>query len=818
MERARMFERMILGLVLVVAGLAFCLPAQANPVVGKILPLRQPDGTQVDVRIWGDEFYTVVESLDGYTLVRDPATHVICYARLSEDGNNLISTGVAVGQSDPVLLGLELHVRINPAAATAQAQAVRADFLRREQEGPLAPLREGPTRGPTTGNVVGLCLIIDFSDDVGTISPTTVQNYCNQVGYTGYGNNGSVRDYFYDVSNHLLTYTNFVPAAYYRAAHPKSYYTDPNIPYGQRARELIVEALTYLNPTVDFSQFDADDNGVVDALNCYYAGYSNSAWAEGLWPHASSVYFAADGVHTNRYQITDMQNSLTLSTFCHENGHMLMGWPDLYDYGYDSTGVGQFCIMCYGTTDTNPCHPCAYMKYIAGWANVTVVTSSQLGLVVPAGNTNVAYKFPHPTLTNEYYLIENRQKTGRDSGLPDHGLAIWHIDTNGDNDYQQQTPQYHYLVTLVQADGRWDLEHDRNYGDTTDLWAAPTYTQCTPTTSPNTNWWSGSSSDLSFTNISASGATMTFDFGHDCNHNGVLDELDISGGTSHDCNGNGIPDECDIADGASADCDSNGYPDECDQDVNSNGVPDACELATPMGLAGAYYDNVDFTGTLRGRIDATIDFDWGTGSPWTGFGGDTFSVRWTGYVKTNSVTGAYMFFPRTSDGVRLWVKGQKILDKWIDQNPTEWPSQIYLQADSVYRFVMEYYHNAGSDAVAELRWQPPGGSYALVPAANLMPGNDCNGNGVLDDVDIALGTVTDANGDGLPDVCSLRPGDTNCDDYVTYGDINPFVVALGGESAFHAQYPYCNWINADCNDDGLVTYGDINAFVALLNQ
>jgi len=603
---ARVVRSTLLSLVVLAA---FAPAARADVVLGKVLPLRQPDGTTLQVRIWGDEFYTVVESLDGYTLVRDPDTQYICYAILADDASSLVSTGVVVGTVSPAALGLVPHVRITAEAVAAQARAAREAFERLQAEGPWAPpAQRADMRGPTTGSVQGICLIIDFSDDVGTIPPATVNNFCNQVGYNLNGNNGSVRDYFYDVSNGLLTYTNFVPAAYYRALHPKTYYNDPNVQYGQRARELIVEALNALeNSGFDFSAYDADGNGVVDALNCFYAGYSNSAWAKGLWPHAGWLSYCADGVCTQRYQMTDMQSALRLATFCHENGHMLMGWPDLYDYDYDSSGVGQFCLMCYGTTDTNPCEPCAYMKMIAGWTDTVLLSTPATGLPAEYGSSTI-YKYPHPTLSNEYYLIENRQRLGRDAGLPDAGLAIWHVDTQGSNNNQQQTPTLHYKVTLVQADGAWDLERYRNYGDSTDLWAAPTYTRCTPDTNPNTNWWSGESSGLYISSISESAATMYFDFldGPDCNANGVadyqdiancdgsawcsdcnadgrLDECDIYEGWSVDCNENGVPDECDVAAGTSGDCNANGTPDECEilygwyPDDNGNLVPDPCE-------------------------------------------------------------------------------------------------------------------------------------------------------------------------------------------------------------------------------------------------
>jgi len=594
--------------------------AQAGPVDGKVLPLKQPDGSVIEVRIWGDEFYTVVESLDGYTLVREPDTLLICYARLSDDGNELVSTGVPVGTVDPASLGLQPHVRINQESVTAKVTKARTEFEKLARAAMPAGT-DFEQDGPTVGDVVGITLLIDFSDDPGTIAPAAVSQFCNQIGYTGYGNRGSVRDYFYDVSNGKLNYTNWVPTAYYRALHPKTYYTDPNVQYGIRARELILEALNHLeNSGFDFSQYDADHDGYVDALNCFYAGFSNSAWATGLWPHASYISFCADGVCTRRYQMTDMQNVLTLATFCHENGHMLMGWPDLYDYDYDSSGVGKFCIMCTYTSETDPQQPCAYMKYRAGWATLFQLNTPQQGLQVPY-NGNVIYKYDHPTKPNEYYLIENRQRIGRDIALPDEGLAIWHVDTQGSNNWQQMLPDKHYLVTLVQADGRWDLERNRNEGDSTDLWAGPAYAQCAPHTVPNTNWWSGESSLLSVHHISPSGPVMTFTFitsDLDCNNNGIPDNQDLLSGYSQDCNNNSIPDECDIASGFSEDCNNNIVPDDCDidagtsQDCNLNGVPDECDL-NPSNLIisdayglGSYYVYHLLSGTLR--YDVTLRF------------------------------------------------------------------------------------------------------------------------------------------------------------------------------------------------------------------
>ncbi len=65
----------------------------------------------------------------------------------------------------------------------------------------------------------------------------------------------------------------------------------------------------------------------------------------------------------------------------------------------------------------------------------------------------------------EYFIIENRQQQSRDASLLDSGLAIWHIDELGSNNNEQMTADFHYECSLEQADNRFDLEHEANYGD-----------------------------------------------------------------------------------------------------------------------------------------------------------------------------------------------------------------------------------------------------------------------------------------------------------------------------------------------------------------
>ncbi|UCG34473.1 MAG: M6 family metalloprotease domain-containing protein [Phycisphaerales bacterium] len=562
--------------------------AYGVPVFGEEFDLGQPDGSKVPVRIWGDEFYQVVESLDGFTLVRDQDTGFICYATCSPDGNELVSTGARPELFSGEDLGLVRHLRINPASARAKVQAARSRFSL-ENERVLAAIDARSAAGslqiepPSTGNVKALCLIVDFDDEPGTIDPSEVDDFCNRLGYGSYGNNGSVRDYFSDVSDGGLDYTNYVPTAYYRALEDKGYYDNPLEEIGPKARELILEALNDLEASGhDFSQYDSNGDNVIDGINCFYAGEVESGWGMGLWPHSWTVEFYADGVEALMYQITDMGAALSIGTFCHENGHMLCWFHDLYDYDYDSSGVGYYCLMAAGShvdSGRNPVEPCAYLKYWADWATPTVLAAPATGLPLTAG-VNTSYIFLHPTLFNEFYLVENRQQTGRDAGLPDAGIALWHVDVFGSNNFQDMTPGSHYECTLVQADGQWDLESNLNEGDGTDLFDSDSYAECTPYTTPNTNWWSGAPSFLMVTEVSASAATMTFTYRTaDCNGNNILDGVEIAQGSSDDCNNNDVPDICDVTQGTSDDTNSNLIPDECEADCNGNEIPDTTDIA-----------------------------------------------------------------------------------------------------------------------------------------------------------------------------------------------------------------------------------------------
>jgi len=87
-------------MTLVVATMAFfilIMGAGAVPYIGNEFTYYQPNGEAIQIRLYGDEFYAVAETLDGYSIVKDPVTQDFCYADLSADGTELESTGIRVG-------------------------------------------------------------------------------------------------------------------------------------------------------------------------------------------------------------------------------------------------------------------------------------------------------------------------------------------------------------------------------------------------------------------------------------------------------------------------------------------------------------------------------------------------------------------------------------------------------------------------------------------------------------------------------------------------------------------------------------------------
>ncbi len=497
-------------------------PAVADASLGDTYAFRQPDGERVSVRVWGDEYFQHVESLDGYTLVRDPATYEVCFARLASDGQDLVSTGIRAGDAAVARLGIAKHLWLPPAVRTARAEAARAaapvwgsSAVADEMEALRKSLPDKGINDPqpvTSGDVKGLTILVDFFDSHATKTPDEVRAFLNQPGFNDDNCNGSARDYYLEVSGGRLDFSNVVPDYYYRAINSMDYYEDPSQSAGWRARELVLEALNYLAVRgFDFSSFDANGDGFIDAIHCIYAGTPSFGWGVGLWPQTSFLGFAADGVVGANFSISYVGPHLRLATYVHESGHLLFFWPDLYDVGFESYGAGLYCLMSASAAQGNPEWPCAPLRYKAGWTEPFILDGVHRNVKLAAGSNQVLI-VPHAVIPYELYMFENREATGRDATLPSSGLAIWHVDWHGSNNEEQANVRNHYMVSLVQADGRMDLEHKNNYGDAGDLFGAPDATSFTPSTNPAAVWWRFDNAPINIENISAPGDTISFNF------------------------------------------------------------------------------------------------------------------------------------------------------------------------------------------------------------------------------------------------------------------------------------------------------------------
>ncbi len=140
--------------------------------------------------------------------------------------------------------------------------------------------------------------------------------------------------------------------------------------------------------------------------------------------------------------------------------------------------------------------------------------------------------------------------------------------------------------------------------------------------------------------------------------------------------------------------------------------------------AGEYFNDPNngqhFVTSRLTRVDAGVNFSWGTQAPAASVTADNYSVRWTGQVQA-TLTGNYTFTTTADDGVRLWVNNVLVIDNWVDQGATSRTSAaIALVAGTKCDIKMEH-HEHGGDAVARLQWTTPAQALATIPQSQLYP-------------------------------------------------------------------------------------------------
>jgi uncharacterized protein (DUF1800 family) len=139
--------------------------------------------------------------------------------------------------------------------------------------------------------------------------------------------------------------------------------------------------------------------------------------------------------------------------------------------------------------------------------------------------------------------------------------------------------------------------------------------------------------------------------------------------------------------------------------------------------ASSYFNNTNLTGSpiLTTNTESAVSYDWMTGAPIPAMGVDTFSIRWTGQLQPQ-FTEKYTFVTRTDDGVKLWVNGNLVIDKWVTQGATDWTAEMDLVAGVRYDIKMEYFES-GSSCSAQLAWHSESQVKEVIPMQRLYPTN-----------------------------------------------------------------------------------------------
>ena len=161
--------------------------------------------------------------------------------------------------------------------------------------------------------------------------------------------------------------------------------------------------------------------------------------------------------------------------------------------------------------------------------------------------------------------------------------------------------------------------------------------------------------------------------------------------------------------------------------VDAGGGNPTPTTGTGTGLRADYFNNTNAAApVIVSRVDATVDFDWGNGSPASGVNTDSFSARWTGQVEA-PVSGNYTFSTLGDDGIRLWVNGVLLIDDWNGHPPKlNTGPVIALVGGQKYDIRMEFFDNVGG-AVARLLWAYPGQDQQVVPKTRLYPAASSSG-------------------------------------------------------------------------------------------
>lgn len=521
-------RRAAFAIAVAVVGLGFSAgTAHAVPAPNTSFTVRQPDGTTFRARRFGDEWYHG-RAVNGFTILKSPGRGYWVYAKRDAATGQLVPSRRRVGRDSPA--GLTRYLRDS-------VQVAESD--RSRSLGIVAARTDGTSARalPRVGQAKSLVILATFTNSSTTSSEP--QSWATKF----FGESNSVADYYREVSGSQFT---FVPAQE-SSGTPNDgvvgWVATGTAHVGAEPTNwppAIASAIQAADPFVDYAAYDTNRDGQItpDELHITVIAAGGEAATQcdqpAVWAHqwVMATPPTVDGIRPSTYTVFGEEqctggsrHPATIGVIAHELGHDL-GWPDEYDSDGSSQntsagGVGVWSLMSYGAhnraeggfSGTSPAHPDAFLKAYQGWLTPTQVTgsraveldSAQNGETVAQllGNPNgIDWLMHRASGTGEYFLLENRERSGYDRGLPGCGILIWKIDEASDFNTPNNNDLRH-MVQLLGADG------DDRYFDAGDAWSGSRAFDDDST--PSSGLYSGARSGVSARNFSSCAPRMTAD-------------------------------------------------------------------------------------------------------------------------------------------------------------------------------------------------------------------------------------------------------------------------------------------------------------------
>ena len=415
-------------IVLTILAALCCYGLFAVPAYRGLIKYTQPDGSVIQIRLHGDEFCHWTTDASGN------------YIEMGEDGFYRKASAT----------------RLEARKAAAKNRRAEVNMRR----------RASVNKGIASGQKHFLVILVEFSDIhfKSSTANSDFSNLMNQQGYNVNGARGSARDFYYDNSGGVFEpiFDVYGPV---RLTNNRAHYGENY--QGVRGNDMcpedaVVEGCQALDSSINFAQYDNDNDGEVDMIFMYYAGQgeADGGPTDSIWPHQWDLYDGTkgtayeinvrlDGKRLNKYACTNEIVSYGalngkmcgIGTACHEFGHA-MGLPDFYDVDYDdyngeAGGLYDFSTMCGGSYNDNGRTPPYFNmeeRILLGWQTESAYSTFNASGSYTFGSVsgNVAYKTPTDQ-NGEYFAYECRTKTGWDYGLPEAGLVVYHVDKSDRN-------------------------------------------------------------------------------------------------------------------------------------------------------------------------------------------------------------------------------------------------------------------------------------------------------------------------------------------------------------------------------------------------